>query len=506
MTDDRRIEYIPLDDVAPATRNPKRHRTEALTASVNRFGFVAPALRDERTGRLVAGHGRTQALRTLRDAGATPPDGVQVDGDGRWLVPIIVGWSSRSDAEADAYLVADNRHTELGGWDSAELVDLLGGLGDEELLAATGYTDDDLTALLAGLDEGADGGAASSGAGGDGDYDDEPPPPPRDPVTKRGDVWQLGPHRIACGDCRDANTVGALMGGNLVNLAFTSPPYADRRDYDESSGFVPIPPAEYVEWFAPVAANVRDALADDGSWFVNIKPGVTPDSLDTELYVLDLVAAHAREWGWHFATEFCWERTGVPKNVTLRFKNQFEPVYQFTKGRWKMRPEAVRHPSDSVPAAGGAGVGQTSWHGTQGNGGAFAMRKRRNGTGEFMSDVQGVAKDVGEFIGPGLAFPGNRLPTFNGSHEATGHTAAFPVGLPEFFIKAYTDPGDVIFDPFMGSGSTLLAADRTDRVAYGIELSPAYVDVICRRYQKATGTKPVLESTGIAHDFTDGEA
>src|ERR1700759_1269227 len=88
--------------------------------------------------------------------------------------------------------------------------------------------------------------------------------------------------------------------------------------------------------------------------------------LDTELYVVDLVLAHAREWGWHFATEFCWERVGVPKGVTQRFKNQFEPIYQFVRNRWKMRPEAVRHGSDSVPVAGGPGSGNTSWGEMQG--------------------------------------------------------------------------------------------------------------------------------------------
>jgi len=84
----------------------------------------------------------------------------------------------------------------------------------------------------------------------------------------------------------------------------------------------------------------------------------------------------------------------------------------------------------------------------------------------------------------GMAYPGNLLPTFNSTHESTGHTAAFPVGLPEFFIKAYSDAGDVIADPFMGSGSTLIAAAKTGRVARGFELSPRYCDVIRRRWTK----------------------
>jgi hypothetical protein len=264
-----------------------------------------------------------------------------------------------------------------------------------------------------------------------------------------------------------------------------------------------VPPDDYVEWFAPVQENVGAVLADDGSWFVNIKPSVTPDGLDTETYVLDLVLAHVRRWGWHWGTEYCWERTGVPKTVTRRFKNQFEPVYQFALGDWKMRPDVVRYWSDAVPIAGGKGVGNTSWADAQGgNGQMFGARKRKNGTSKTASDVQGTNKDCGEYIMPGMAYPGNRLPTFAGSHEATGHTAAFPVGLPSWFIRAYTDPGDVVLDPFAGSGSTLMAAHHEDRTGYGIEISPAYCDVICRRFQQHTGVAPVLDETGEPHDFT----
>jgi DNA modification methylase len=102
-----------------------------------------------------------------------------------------------------------------------------------------------------------------------------------------------------------------------------------------------------------------------------------------------------------------------------------------------------------------------------------------------------------------LAYPGNRLPTFAGGYEATGHAATFPVGLPAFFIKAYSDPGDAIFDPFLGSGSTLVAAQLDGRAGYGCEISPGYVDVACRRLQKASGVVPVLATTGESHDFID---
>jgi hypothetical protein len=142
--------YMPLDELVPATHNPKKHRLDLLRSSMDRFGFAAPVLRDERTGRLVVGHGRAETLSQMRDAGQSPPDGVQLDDAGRWLVPVVRGWASRSDAEADAYLLADNKHTELGGWDDAGLAEVLTSLAgnDFDLAELAGWTPSELEELL----------------------------------------------------------------------------------------------------------------------------------------------------------------------------------------------------------------------------------------------------------------------------------------------------------------------------------------------------------------------
>jgi DNA modification methylase len=87
------------------------------------------------------------------------------------------------------------------------------------------------------------------------------------------------------------------------------------------------------------------------------------------------------------------------------------------------------------------------------------------------------------------------------THQALGHTAAYPVGLPHFLILLYTDPGDVVVDPFVGSGSSIIAAERAGRRGFGIELSARYVDTTCRRWQAETGRLPVLDRTGTEHDF-----
>jgi hypothetical protein len=211
-------------------------------------------------------------------------------------------------------------------------------------------------------------------------------------------------------------------------------------------------------------------MASDGSFFVNIKPAC--EGLERSLYVFDLVVAMKRKWGWLFAEEFCWERVGIPQQVVRRFKNQFEPVYQFTLGDWKFRPRDVMHESDSVPQPLGKGAGNTS----------AAKRQGKSG-----------AVDPNE-IKAGLAYPGNRLPTFASTHTALGHSAAFPVGLPSFFIKAYSDTEDAVYEPFCGSGSTLIAAEQLRRKCYGMEISPQYCDIIVKRWESLTGQKATLQA------------
>jgi DNA modification methylase len=443
-----RLELVPLDQLATWPGNPKAHDLDGLGESFDRFGFVEPVVFDEGTQRLVAGHGRRERLMAMKSQGLPPPGRVELAGNGDWLVPVLRGVSFADAREAEAYLLASNRLVEAGGWDSAELIAMLA--SHTEDLSGIGWSADEVAKLVADV-------GRASAIGTVVAEDEAVVQLPKTPVTKSGDVWVLGRHRLICGDCRDQSVVQRVVTAP-VNVAFTSPPYASQRKYDESSGFEPIHPDKYVAWFEAVQSNVRTVLASDGSFFVNIKPSV--NGLDTSLYVFDLVSAHVRKWGWHFATEYCWERIGVPKWVEQRFKNQFEPIYQFVTERWKMRPEAVRHESQNVPGRGGA----------------------------CAADMQGTGESLSDNSAPGLAYPGNRLPAF-APGPSLGHAAAFPVGLPAFFIRAYTDPSDHVFDPFIGSGTTLIAAEQLDRVCFGTEISPAYCDVIVERWQNLTGQK-----------------
>src|SRR3990170_3325852 len=136
----RRTEYIPLDHLQADPANPKAHDGDAIDASIGRFGIIDQIVQDDRTGFIISGHGRDESLRRMRDRGDNPPEGIRVDAGGHWLVPVIVGWASRTDAEARAALIALNRSTELGGWVDEALLDLLDNLDD---YTGVGFTEDD---------------------------------------------------------------------------------------------------------------------------------------------------------------------------------------------------------------------------------------------------------------------------------------------------------------------------------------------------------------------------
>jgi DNA modification methylase len=466
------VSLVPLEQLTPAPWNPRhidKARLKNLAESIKidpNFLLRRPILA-QLSGEIYAGNQRWHAAKLLFSQGWTPPWQTQT-------VPVDL--DDVPDQLARERALRDNN--AWGAWDDDSLARLLGDLRDSGSdTGLLGFDDRELSQLLARL-----------GDGRELNPDDADLTPPVDPITKPGDLWILGDHRLLCGDCRNDVCVATVLDGASIHLAMTSPPYARQRDYDPESGFEGIPPHGYVEWFSPVASTVARSLAEDGSWIVNIKPNA--DGLDTELYVLDLVLAHVRQWGWHFATEFCWERTGVPKQATQRLKNQFEPCYQFSRGRWKFRPHHVMHESDDMIVPVGIGGGDTSWDRRQGSTAFFTpgqVRPRRNGTTGTMSDVQGTNAAPVQALRSGWAYPGNRLPSFAGSHDALGHPAAFPVGLPEFFIQLFTDEQDTVYDPFVGSGSTLIAAERARRRGYGIEISPGYCDVIVRRWERVSG-------------------
>lgn len=211
-----RIEYEPLSLIQTWPKNPKNHDTPEIIASFKRFGFVAPLVKDETTGALVAGHGRLDAAVKMKAAGEKPPARVEVV-DGEWRIPVVRGIAFDSPLEAQAYLLADNQLSERGGWNTADLIAMLQNIQPSGF-RGTGFDDKALKQLIAkhaGLT----------------------PIPGEDEAitkakarTKRGQLWQLGAHRILCGNSTNAADVAKLMGGGVAQIMVTDPPYGVNYD------------------------------------------------------------------------------------------------------------------------------------------------------------------------------------------------------------------------------------------------------------------------------------
>jgi hypothetical protein len=273
-----------------------------VAASIREFGWTNPILVDGE-GVIIAGHARLLAARQL----------------GLEEVPVIV-LAHLTPVQQRALVIADNKLALNAGWDEETLRVEIESLQEDGFdLDVVGFSDEEIRILLAN-DSGDPEADAESSA------EDETPEDPVDPVSRIGDIWTIGPHRIICGDCRDSGTVAQLLDDVRANVVITSPPYATQREYDPASGFKPVPPEEYSDWFCDVAANIAAILAEDGSYFLNIKEHA--DDGERSLYVKDLIIAHRRQWGWRFVDEFCWRKTdnGVPGGWGNRFKNAWEPV------------------------------------------------------------------------------------------------------------------------------------------------------------------------------------
>ena len=439
-----KIQRMKVAEMRPADYNPRRISADAmagLRASVQRFGLVQPIIVNERTGNVVGGH---QRLKVLTAEGVDEVDVVVVD------LP--------SSEERALNVALNNPH--ISGEFSDDLGPLLQQIAEDEPELFEALRLDELDFFADEDEPEPEGGAQSD----DFDADEDLPV-----VTRRGDVWVMGDHRLICGDCREPDDVRTLLGGDKVNIAFTSPPYASQRKYDEASGFKPIHPDEYVEWFEAVQANVGAHLADDGSWFVNIKAHCQDGQ--RHLYVHDLVLAHVRRWGWRFVDELCWrdKKNGVPGGWNNRFKDAWEPVFHFSRNASiRFNPLANGTVSDAVFD--------------------YSADTAKTATGSGLLGVKATDERRG------IARPSNVIEI---AAASTGkHSAAFPVDLPAWFIRAYSNPGDLILDPFMGSGTTIIACEKEGRRGYGTEISPRYCDIIVRRWEAYTGKQATLGADG----------
>lgn len=253
--------------------------------------------------------------------------------------------------------------------------------------------------------------------------------------------------RIWHGDCEDELR---KLPDDCVDLIFTSPPYADQR----RATYGGIKPDEYVDWFLPKSAQFLRVLKPTGSFVLNIKERVVNGERHT--YVIDLILK-MREQGWLWTEEFMWhKRNSYPGKWPNRFRDSWERLLQFNKHRqFNMYQDAVMVP-----------VGEWA-------NGRLANLSDTDKTRDESKVQSGFGKNVSNWVGRELVYPTNVI------HMATecsntGHSAAFPEDLPAWFIKLFTLPGDVILDPFLGSGTTALAAKNLGRHYIGIDVNDEY--------------------------------
>jgi len=267
------------------------------------------------------------------------------------------------------------------------------------------------------------------------------------------------------GNCAKQLSKDSRFPKNSIDLIITSPPYADRR----KSSYGGVPPKRYVDWFLPISEQLYRVLKPKGSFVLNIKENVKDGERQT--YVLKLILA-LREQGWLWTEEYCWyKKNSYPGKWQNRFRDNWERCLHFTKGRtFKMYQDAVKVP-----------IG--NWAKTR-----FKSMTEK----DFIRTVSGTnskfGRKVSNWLNKKKVYPHNVLdfekehyiePTtvirFATACSNRNHSAAFPIELPSWFLKLFTKKGDIVLDPFMGIGTTAIAAVLLERSYIGIEISDEYI-------------------------------
>ena len=403
-----KIEQWPTAKLLPYARNARTHSEEQvaqIAASIAEFGFTNPILAGS-DGVIVAGHGRLVAAQKL----------------GLEVVPVVV-LDHLTPTQRRALVIADNRIAENAGWDDAMLRIEITALQDDDFdLSLTGFDADALAELVAG-DE----------PDGEGQTDDDAVPEVSEtPVSRPGDVWLLGGHRLLCGDSTVAESYDRLLASEAVDMVFTDPPY--NVNYANSAKD---------KMRGKDRAILNDNLGD--GFYDFLLAALTPTVAHCRggIYVamssseLDVLQAAFRAAGGKWSTFIIWAKNTFTLG-RADYQRQYEPIlYGWPEGK------------------------QRHWCGDRDQGDVWNIKKPQK----------------------------NDL-----------HPTMKPVELVERAIRNSSRPGDVVMDPFGGSGTTLIAAEKAGRLARLIELDPKYVDVIVRRWQDWTGQQATREADGLPFD------
>jgi site-specific DNA-methyltransferase (adenine-specific) len=260
--------------------------------------------------------------------------------------------------------------------------------------------------------------------------------------------------KLYLGDCKD---ILKDFKENSIDLIVTSPPYADQRNHTYGG----IHPNKYVDWFLPISEQLLRVLKPSGTFILNIKEKVYNG--ERHIYVLELILS-MRKQGWLWTEEFMWhKKNSYPGKWPNRFRDSWERLLQFNKNKkFNMYQESVMVPMGDWAKSRLKNLSQTD------------LKRDNSKVGS------GFGKNVSNWINRKKAYPTNVL------HLATecnnkDHSATFPEKLPEWFIKLFTEEGNIVLDPFMGSGTTILVANALHRNSIGIEILPEFYELVKKK-------------------------
>ncbi|RTL51180.1 MAG: DNA methylase N-4 [Rhodocyclaceae bacterium] len=416
--------------LAPWPGNPRVHSDKQLAklkASIGKFGFTTPVLTDENKV-ILSGHGRVSAAIQL----------------GLTEIPIRT-IQGLTEPQKRAYVLADNKLAELSKWDDTLLANELRLLFDADIeIEITGFSTAEIDLVIDPPDK------ASAH-----DPDDQlTEGPPINPVSRPGDLWQLGPHRLFCGDALDLASYQILMGNEVAQMVMSDPPFnvaiskhvcgngkVQHEEFLQASG--EMSPAEFTDFLSKAMACTHTYSQDGAIHF----------------YCMDW--AHIRE-----IQDAALPHFGAPKQLCVWtkdnggmgtfYRSQHELVFVFKKGK---SPHINNF--------------ELSQH------------------GRYRTNV--------------WSYPGVNTFTGKGFELLKLHPTVKPVSLIADAIRDCSHRKGIVLDPFAGSGTIFLAAERTGRIARGMELDPKYVDVAIGRWQRKTGQSAVLSATGQPWEAVQAE-
>jgi len=424
------IRYLPISSLKPDPKNPRKHndrQIRLLAKSIKGVGFNVPVLIDAHLN-IMAGHGRILAAQIL----------------GLQEVPTIA-LEHLTEAQARAFMIADNRLCEIAAWDDQLLGEQLKTLAELDLdfsLEVTGFTMGEIDLRIEGLE---------SVALKDDEADLLPPSPAGPPVTQLGDLWLLGDHRLLCGSALETSAYKLLMQDQRAAMIFTDPPYNVKID-GHVSGLGAIKHRE----FAMASGEMSET--EFVSFLTRACALLARYSIDGSIHFVCMDWKHSWELleagrlAYTYLKNICvWVKDNG--GMGSLYRSQHEMVFLFKNGRAAHR--------NNVELGKNGRYRTNIWNYPGAN--SFARKTEEGNLMEM-------------------------------------HPTVKPVAMVADAILDCSARGDIVLDSFLGSGTTLLAAERTGRICYGLELDPLYVDTILRRWQKYTGSSAIHSVSGKLFD------